>query len=782
MLKKIMKYFFLFIAVVLIALPYAAKYGAIHYLETEKNIRATIGDLDFNVFSGRFALEDVHFYGAEVGELHLGLFAIDLNMLELFNKNILIDSIEIRDFNSNVSELPGGWNIGGIKLLLDESEKAEEPLDKSQDTAKPFDWGYGIRSLSFSRVLIDVSSQYADSQFEIRKFAIKDALSWFPATASGVELDLAINGNNLNINGDAKPFAKAPVLSTSVVIDNVQLKPFFKSLKNLPVSDVDAGLFADLTLDVAMENKGLQVLVNGNYGLRNIFMEDELRKIKLEKLMLNGEQKLILGDDVDITASLSLALEKMDIESLDGNVKLASIDSFNANNIQVKNIDDIIIDKSELKKLHLVKELNKNLPDMLRLDKLLVSHIRYQPDLAEVEKVELRHLVGDIRLNDKGEVPVLASIIANDSDEKSSVSSAKAEEVKSAGSRFAFAVKEILISPDSNIRFVDNSVTPVFDTKLHDLKLKIVNVNSADTRQAANIDFSVNIDEYGNMKIKGDLQPFSDKINAKIVANLEALELVPLSSYAGKFAGINIQRGTMSLDAKIDIKDDELDVKNTFFLNQLKVESDDAEVKDNIFKDMPMPLDLTLDVLRDNNNVIKLDIPVKGNINNPDFRLQDVYNKAMAKAMKFAATHYLMQAVQPLGLILTAGELIKKAAAPKFEPLKFALGAASVSKENKKHVDKIAKLLKERDKLRLTICGFSVNQDWDALKKKLADKGKPVPAEKDKTKQLLKLANRRAHKIKDYFISTHKISVKRLFSCNGKVLKEEKIPKVEISL
>jgi len=179
----------------------------------------------------------------------------------------------------------------------------------------------------------------------------------------------------------------------------------------------------------------------------------------------------------------------------------------------------------------------------------------------------------------------------------------------------------------------------------------------------------------------------------------------------------------------------------------------------------------------------------------------------MVKAMKYAATHYLMQAVQPLGLILTAGELIGKATAPKFDPLAFKEGSAEISDTNKKHIKNLAKILQEKDKLRFTICGTATESDWkiiQANKKETDDKqptetsetdtektakaetGKDTNVENNRTQILLKLANERTKLVKKEFVDVHKIEPKRLFACNGKITKdkEDKIasPAVEITL
>jgi len=856
--KNTFKILFLFLALLLIILPYAVKHGAVYYLETEKNIRANIGDVSFNIFTGKIGLQGVHLYGPELGELHLGQLLLDLSVMELINKNILVESINFHDFRANVTELDQAWNVGGMHIPLTADETVEP--EKHQQDSEPFDWGYGVRSIAFSNIKVDVSSQYTDSNFILNKLKIKDLLSWYPASASELEVDLNINGDAFIISGDVAPFMNEPVLKTKVKINDIQLKPFLKSLKDLPFEETNVAVFSDFNLEVVSKKEQIQVGLNGNYGLRDIYLKDKSREIKLDKLFWDGTQNVILPkqgaktinldgllaiENVDVIdsdnnahvlqkkmelvgqyeikldesaekpgviATAALRLDQLDVNSLDEKAKLMSFDNWQIKKIEVKNIDDVVVGSSELNDLLFLNDLtNEKLPPVAKLEKFTISDIHYQTNKVEVAKIDFRHLNADVRLDKQGNIPALEFISSKQAGhdeaklEKPTKPaeepvtpevSKKNEEVQK--ETFDIVLNEITVNSNSNIRFIDKSVTPVFDTKLHDLKLEVANVDSVNTKKPASIDFGVKIDEYAEFIIKGNVRPFSEKVHADLKANLDALELVPLSSYAGKFAGINIKRGTLDIDADIKVKDDILDVKNTFYMNQLTVESDDSEVSDNAFKDMPMPLDLTLDVLRDKNNVIKLDIPVKGDVKNPDFRLQDVYNKAMAKAMKFAATHYLMQAVQPLGLIISASKLAGKAMAPKFDPLIFTAGSSEISKDNQKHIANLAKILQEKDKIRFTVCGNATETDWKAIqisKKKSSETKntekpeagkKEVKAVDSRDQILLKLANDRTKLVKKYFVDAHKISPKRLLTCNGKITKdkEDKIakPAVELTL
>ena len=851
-LKFTVKSLLLILTVLLVALPYAAKHGVIYYLQTEKNIETNIDDISINLFTGRINIEGVHLYGETTGELHLGQLLLDLKMTELFQKNILIEEILFTDFTTNVTEQNNAWNVGGITIPTTSESPQELDDAEKKNEASAFDWGYGVKSIAFSSIKINVNSQYTDSNFSLNNLNIVDVMSWRPSNTSKVSLDLSINGQSFNISGGANPFLEEPTIETRVLIDDIQIQPFLKSIKDLPFDQAEVAVYSDIKMDILLREKQLELGMDGEYGLKDIHLKDKVRDIKLDKLSWLGQQNVVLpkqsaklininGDlnienievkDIEnnahvsqknillsgnyqiklddtndlpnIVANTSLTLSKLNINSINDKIKLASFDTWKTGIIEIENLNKINIQNSELTHLTLLDNINKTkAPALTSLEKLKINDIQYQSDLIKIENVELNRLNIDVKLDKNGNIPLLDTISPPPEKSEPETQSThninlveKEDQISTPATPpqqnpMGIIINTILINPNSTIQFVDSSVTPIFDTKLHDLKLSITNINSQNNKELTNIDFNVNIDEYAKFSLNGSATPFSEKANAKLTANLDALELVPLSSYAGKYAGINIKRGTLSLDADIKVKEDILDVNNIFYLNQLNVESDDSTTKNNIFKDMPMPLDLTLDVLRDKNNSIKLEIPVKGKVSDPDFSLQDIYNTAMAKAVKFAAVHYLTQAVQPLGLVLTAGKLIGKATIPKFDPLVFANGTSEVSNTNKKHIKKLAKVLQDKDKLKFTICGTATESDWKVIKAKLKPAESIKKTENDtavdiRTQALLKLANERTKQVKKVFVETYQISPKRLFTCNGKISEDKKdksaIPTVEMSL
>jgi hypothetical protein len=193
-----------------------------------------------------------------------------------------------------------------------------------------------------------------------------------------------------------------------------------------------------------------------------------------------------------------------------------------------------------------------------------------------------------------------------------------------------------------------------------------------------------------------------------------------------------------------------------------------------------MPLDSALSLLRDKNNDIELNIPVKGDINKPDFDISGVINKAIGSAMKSASMTYLTHALQPYGSLITLAKLAKAAADHvSLNPITFAPASSQMDDTALAYSEKIAGLMKERPKLRIKLCGKAtpadsqqlVQQQMDAWKSKqkqtateTSNKASP-PVFTIADEQLLELAATRADTIKNMLVNDHQIDAARLFLC-----------------
>jgi hypothetical protein len=231
-------------------------------------------------------------------------------------------------------------------------------------------------------------------------------------------------------------------------------------------------------------------------------------------------------------------------------------------------------------------------------------------------------------------------------------------------------------------------------------------------------------------------------------------------------------------------------------MRNLEVARQDPEKVPEIDNQMKVPLQSGLAMLRDKKDVVKLDIALEGNIENPKFNFQDAINQAVAKAMTFASVSFLKYTLQPFGTFITVAQLAGKAgeqaAKVKLDPVQFSAAEISLDKTASQYLEKVAVIFKERPKLRLEVCGKGVENDRIALLAKRqaaaqkstatgAPKGQAPQVEPVADSVLEDFARERAKLVKDVLVNEHGISHDRIYLCLPAIDKTpDKGPYVEL--
>ena len=194
------------------------------------------------------------------------------------------------------------------------------------------------------------------------------------------------------------------------------------------------------------------------------------------------------------------------------------------------------------------------------------------------------------------------------------------------------------------------------------------------------------------MTIKGSLNPFDPMAALDIATSFKRVELTTLTPYSGKFAGYRIRKGRLNLDLHYLITKGQLKAENKVVVEQLqlgeKVDSPDA---------VDLPLRLAIALLKDTDGKISIELPVSGDLNNPQFSVMPIVWQTLRNLMVRAAT-------APFKFI---GGLVSGGGSEDLSSVKFAPGASTLSADTQKALDTLATALKERPALRLEIEGTS---------------------------------------------------------------------------
>ena len=383
--------------------------------------------------------------------------------------------------------------------------------------------------------------------------------------------------------------------------------------------------------------------------------------------------------------------------------------------------------RAQVDQLHTLDTLKNR--DFLKWQRLVLEDVKYRHgDSLSISKVNLTQPYVRFMINDDRTTNVDDLLIPQPA---SSGAKGAAGPAAKQDKPLGIYVGGIAIN-DGSANFADFSLTPNFATAIQQLNGQIGTIDSRDAKPAR-VDISGKVDRYAPVTIKGSVNPFDPMASLDIATSFKRVELTTLTPYSGKFAGYRIRKGRLNLDLHYLITKGQLKAENKVVIEQLqlgeKVDSPDA---------VNLPLKLAIALLKDSDGTISIELPVTGDLNNPQFSVMPIVWQTLRNLVVRAAT-------APFKFI---GGLVSGGGAEDLGTVSFAPGSSELSPEAQKALDTLAQALKKRPGLRLEIEGTAAQSSdgphiaQDRLEREyqytyykiLQRKGEKVPAQASQLK------------------------------------------------
>jgi len=355
---------------------------------------------------------------------------------------------------------------------------------------------------------------------------------------------------------------------------------------------------------------------------------------------------------------------------------------------------------------------------------------------------------------------------------------------------------------DSELQFEDDTVNPKFRTAFLLKKALLTDVDSDRPENASPFSLEALSRRYTDIKLKGTVQPFGERISMDIKGKIRAVEMPPLSPYAVQTIGYNLVNGEMDADIDLKILAGQLQGEVDLKFHDPIVEAVSPEKLQNR-EGRSIPLQSALKVLRESDNDVHLKVPISGDVTDPQFSFSDAINQALIKGLTFSTLSYLKYMLGPYGMAIGIVELGVKVGAEaltgiRLKPIEFQSGSSELDAGLQEYLGKLAKIMKEKKGVRIRLCGWATESD-----RKSKDKEETTPsadqspekgsmadtknaAQKDgrlhlSDEQLLTLAEQRANRIEDILVTKYGIKDQRIFICAPEIDKSpEATPRVEV--
>lgn len=308
------------------------------------------------------------------------------------------------------------------------------------------------------------------------------------------------------------------------------------------------------------------------------------------------------------------------------------------------------------------------------------------------------------------------------------------------------------------IEIFDRTVKPALNLKLGGLGGRVSPLIVPGNAKMK-IDLSGKVDA-APLKIGGELLSRGKASHLTLAVSLKGWDLLPLGGYFAKYAGYGLERGKLSLDLKIALANRQLDTHHLVLVDQLtlgeKVDSPDATW---------LPVKLALAILTNRDGQLELDVPITGDLDDPEFGVGRVIGRALLNILEKVAT-------SPFALL----GAIAGGSDDQLSELSFAPGSAELSALEAAKLEKVAKALRDRPALRVSLEG-SLDPIADPEALALAKQAAAPRAASPKTKtssaalppisaeELSALKDARAKVVQDALLSpTLGLSVERVFT------------------
>ena len=478
---------------------------------------------------------------------------------------------------------------------------------------------------------------------------------------------------------------------------------------------------------------------------------DLTSKIKLEPLDITAKIKL---EDKNLPKYFAYAKPFLEADLSSGEMSA---------NAELHYAKDIKADsKLSVKDIRLD---DKNKEKLIAFKSLEVDKISLFKNNLEITGVALNSPFIKAHLSKEREFN-LSKIVKEDKNKAQNEQKAESKKVASKkDDELNFSIKNFSLN-NGEVDFSDASLFMPFATKISNLNGKLTDI---DKKRPSSGEFKGTVGKNGFSQITAKLFPFELKQNTDIKLDFKDIDLIDITPYSGQFLGYKIKKGKLNLNLNYSVVDSKLNGSNLINFDTLtlgeKVDSKDA---------VNLPLSLAISILSDQNNQINIDLPVEGNLVDPDFKYGGVIWAAVKKLfadITLAPFRFLGNALglgskdlSSIDFLAGSSELISSEA-PKIADFIKLTTAKPMMKlsitptyseidvlyfKEKKLDQKINQIIASSGKDYITVLNSLVPNAKDKSDKALREEAiKAIEVDKEK---LVELANERANAVKEALI------------------------------
>ncbi len=252
-----------------------------------------------------------------------------------------------------------------------------------------------------------------------------------------------------------------------------------------------------------------------------------------------------------------------------------------------------------------------------------------------------------------------------------------------------------------NIHFSDYLTQPQFNASMKQIAGSVTDLSS-ENKSKAKLHLQGVHGEASPLVIVGRINPLSQEKFADIDITFKDIELSKFTPYSSKYLGYKIEKGKLILDLDYLIVGNTLKSENRVRFNNFtlgeRVESEKAT---------SLPIGLAISLLENSDGQINLDLPVTGELDDPEFKIGAIIFKMVGNLILKVVT----SPFSIIGSMFGGGEELGF--------IDFQYGETTIAPSSFEKLDTLAQILEEKAKVNLEIKGlYDVIRDAEGLRMK----------------------------------------------------------------
>ncbi|WP_419764673.1 MAG: DUF748 domain-containing protein [Arcobacter sp.] len=794
-------------------IPYIAKDQIIKNLDNLLIYKSDLKKVSFNPYTLSIRVDDFSISKKDKKIIAFDEIEVDFSLLKsIHESHISFKTLNIVKPYVNIVQDEDG-NINLASILRPQEKKTEEKIEKNS-TEKT-----DIPAFKISKTQI-IDANFVFTQiFDSKKTTTN--INNFNYTFYDIgtfKNYLASHNLVTNINEDTKLYLDGGFRLTpfkmygKVKLENLKSNEYIgytKDLLNFQIGDPTLSLSFGYRVDTTKE---LEVYIdNANLSLKNLkLIKDNkelasLSSFKINDLNLDLAKQKISTNDISLNSLLANIVsnknEQLNVDNLI-NIKesttskknektksekpwIVDLKSFTINNSSF--IYDDIKSRTNIKAndINVLLDSFKLLDQKIKIEKSTLGTKSFKLNdkvnktdiTAQNIELNLNNLVKNekgLKLSSVYMTNPIASIILGEKVKKEKKETKKVKKLStSKDSGIALDIGPVKIN-NAKLTFQDKNLKVPFKTNITKLNGSFSELNSKSSKPTK-LKLEGKIDKYGYTRITG----FVDHKNIKNLTDVNLIfkniAIKNFTPYSGKFAGRELEKGKLNLNLQYNISKSNIDAKNSVIITDIelgkKIESPDA---------VSLPLELGIALLEDSDGVIDIDLPITGNLDDPQFSIAPIIWKVFTNLIIKAVSSPFSFLASLLGID-----------AEEIKSVEFIYGESILIDSEKETLDNIAKAFAKRPNLALKVePSYDINKDKSALQALKLESLLTLDMKKikDGDKYLLALENRYIQskeeislkKVKEEF--TSEVKGKKYFDKDSYIAKIKEILKAKIEV